>query len=50
MDIRFKDAAYMLLILIAVEKEFNIEIKDSEVEFGEHKLFQYSSVKFDVRI
>ena len=32
-DIRFKDAAYMLLILIAVEKEFNIEIKDSEVEF-----------------
>jgi len=32
-DIRFRDAAYMLLILIAVEKEFNIEIKDSEVEF-----------------
>ena len=30
MDIRFKDASYMLLILMAVEKEFNIEIKDSE--------------------
>lgn len=33
MDIRLRDASYMLLILIAVEKEFNIEIKDTEVEF-----------------
>jgi acyl carrier protein len=30
MDIRFRDAAYMLLILMAVEKEFNIEITDLE--------------------
>jgi acyl carrier protein len=29
-DIRFRDAAYMLLILMAVEKEFNIEITDLE--------------------
>jgi len=30
MDVMFKDAAYMLLILIAVEKQFNIEITDLE--------------------
>ena len=28
----FKDAAYFVRILIAIEKEFNIIIKDSEVE------------------
>lgn len=33
MDARFRDGAYMLLILMAVEDQFNIEIKDSEVEF-----------------
>ena len=32
-DGRFKDALYMLRILMAVENEFNITIQDSEVEF-----------------
>lgn len=32
MNIGFRDAAYMLRILIAVENEFDIVIKDSEVE------------------
>jgi acyl carrier protein len=32
MDGRFRDALYMLRILIAVENEFNIIIQDSEVE------------------
>ena len=32
MDIRFRDAAHMLRILIAVETEFDITIQDSEVE------------------
>lgn len=32
MDDRFKDALYMLRILMAVENEFNIIIQDSEVE------------------
>lgn len=31
-DDRFKDALYMLRILMAVENEFNITIQDSEVE------------------
>jgi acyl carrier protein len=30
-DDRFKDALYMLRILMAVENEFNITIQDSEV-------------------
>jgi acyl carrier protein len=32
MDGRFRDALYMLRILMAVEKEFDIVIQDSEVE------------------
>ena len=32
MDGRFRDALYMLRILMAVENEFNIVIQDSEVE------------------
>lgn len=32
MDIRFRDAAYFIRILIAVEKEFDIIIQDTEVE------------------
>jgi acyl carrier protein len=32
MDGRFRDALYMLRILMAVENEFNIIIQDSEVE------------------
>ena len=32
MDDRFRDALYMLRILMAVENEFNIIIQDSEVE------------------
>jgi acyl carrier protein len=32
-DDRFRDALYMLKILMAVENEFNITIQDSEVEF-----------------
>lgn len=31
-DDRFRDALYMLRILMAVENEFNITIQDSEVE------------------
>ena len=31
-DDRFRDALYMLRILMAVENEFNIIIQDSEVE------------------
>ena len=31
-DGRFRDALYMLRILMAVENEFNITIQDSEVE------------------
>ena len=32
-DDRFKDALYMLRILMAVENEFDIIIQDTEVEF-----------------
>ena len=32
MDGRFRDALYMIRILMAVENEFNITIQDSEVE------------------
>jgi len=32
-DDRFKDALYMLRVLMAVEKEFDIVIQDNEVEF-----------------
>lgn len=33
MDGRFRDALYMLRILMAVENEFDIIIQDTEVEF-----------------
>jgi len=32
-DNRFRDAMYMLRVLMAVEKEFDIVIQDTEVEF-----------------
>ena len=32
-DDRFKDALYMLRVLMAVENEFDIIIQDTEVEF-----------------
>ena len=32
-DDRFKDAMYMLRVLMAVENEFDIIIQDTEVEF-----------------
>ena len=32
-DDRFRDAMYMLRVLMAVEKEFDIVIQDTEVEF-----------------